>query len=335
MSVIKSLGKVTQLEVKIMSQASRKQAAGINAALTSALFLGLSPVMGKMAILHGLPPLFVVALRTILAALLLLAVMAIFKRSYLFIYPAGLIGCIMAGWVNGVGSLLYYSALGRIDASLGQIIYSLYPLFVAIWLWFDRQPLSRMTVLRLVLVLPALLLLMQNGDHIDLIGVGMMLGSSILYALHLPINQRVLLDMPAPTVTLYTLLAMSATVMSVLFFVNFSTPPDVQGWSALGTLTLITFGSRLTLFLGVKHLGGVQTALLGLGELLVTIFFSYVLLGERLSVLQWMGVIILVISLILVRFDKPPAKKSRPGGILSWLTPPSSVASNIPWQPHE
>ena len=36
-------------------------------------------------------------------------------------------------------------------------------------------------------------------------------------------------------------------------------------------LTLVTFFSRLTLFLGVKHLGGMQTALLGLGELLVTL----------------------------------------------------------------
>ncbi len=34
----------------------------------------------------------------------------------------------------------------------------------------------------------------------------MMLGAAALYALHLPINQRVLYEVPAPTVTLYTLL---------------------------------------------------------------------------------------------------------------------------------
>ena len=40
-----------------------------------------------------------------------------------------------------------------------------------------------------------------------------MLGAAALYALHLPINQRVLYEVPAPTVTLYTLLAMSAVVV--------------------------------------------------------------------------------------------------------------------------
>ena len=36
----------------------------------------------------------------LLAALLLFAVMALFARRYLFIYPAGLLGCLMAGWIK-------------------------------------------------------------------------------------------------------------------------------------------------------------------------------------------------------------------------------------------
>ena len=78
----------------------------------------------------GLSPLGVVALRTLLATILMFLVMLIFQRQFLYIYPAGLIGCLMAGWVNGLGSLFYYSALGRIDAGLGQMLYSLYPFFV-------------------------------------------------------------------------------------------------------------------------------------------------------------------------------------------------------------
>ncbi len=319
-----------------MGQANRKQAKGVQAALTSALFLGLAPVFGRLAIVNGMPWQFVVAMRTLCAALLLLVVMVIFRRQFLFIYPAGLIGCILAGWVNGMGSLLYYSALGRIESSLGQSIYSLYPLFVAIWLWLDRQSLSRLTIVRLMLVPPALVLLTQSGHNIDYIGMGMMLGSAALYALHLPINQRVLYDMPAPTVTLYTLLAMSATVLPVLFFVNFSKPVPMPAWEGLAALTLVTFFSRLTLFLGVKNLGGLQTALLGLSELLITILFSHLILNETLSLLQWLGVGILVLSLFLVRFEKTIPKLPRPGGWLSWLTSPTGqLANDIHWQPHE
>jgi drug/metabolite transporter (DMT)-like permease len=296
---------------------------GLRAALTSSLFLGLAPVFGKLAIRLGLPPLFVVATRTVLAAVLLFVFIFVWKRQFLYIYPAGLLGCILAGWLNGTGSLLYYSALGRIDASLGQVVYSVYPLFVTLWLWLDHQRPSRLTVIRLLMIVPALILLTAGDYHsIDLPGVFLMLGASALYALHLPVNQRVLYDMPAPTVTMYTLLAMSATVMPAFFFVNFEKTPTTQSLLALLGVTMVTFFSRLTLFLGVKHLGGLQTALLGLGELLVTLFFSHVILNESLNTLQWAGVILLIASLALVKFEKTPKHYQSSGGWLSWLRPP-------------
>jgi drug/metabolite transporter (DMT)-like permease len=296
----------------------------------------MAPVFGKRAIMLGASPLAVVAIRTILAALLLLILIAIFKRSYLFIYPAGLLGCLLAGWINGVGSLFYYSALGRIDASVGQLLYSLYPLFVAFWLFLDRQAPSRLTLIRLGIAIPAVYLLIQAGhSRIDIIGVLQMLVASALYALHLPINQRVLYDMPAPTVTVYTLLAMGAVVAPTFIFSSTHTiPNEIVIWGPLLGLTLVTFLSRLMLFMGVKHLGGMQTAILGLSELFITIVMSQIWLGEKLSTWQWLGVALLAASLLLVGIDKSPPKKRSPGGWLSWLSHPT-FPSDLPWQPHD
>lgn len=103
-------------------------------------------------------------------------------------------------------------------------------------------------------------------------------------------------------------------------------------WPVLG-LTLVTFFSRLTLFLGVKHLGGMQTALLGLSELLVTVFLAHLWLGERLSWMQWIGAGMLVASLFLVSLEKSPYQKASPGGFLSWLRPAGLPTET--WQPHE
>jgi len=310
---------------------------GILAALSSAFFLGFAPVFGKQAILLGMPALAVVAVRTVLATLLVFSVVALVRRQFLYIYPAGLLGCLLAGGINGVGSLLYYGALARIPANLGQLLYALYPLFVLIWLWMDRQPPSRLTLMRLLLVLPGVVMLTYRLDTgsgpVDLVGVGMMLGASALYALHLPINQRVLFDMPAPTVTLYTLMSMSLVVApayAIAVFV-FHTPNIFSAglgsgvgqavWPVLG-LTLITFFSRLTLFLGVKHLGGMQTALLGLGELLVALVFAQALLGESLTPLQWGGAGLIFAALALMLLEKTPPPKRFQGGWLVWLRPP-------------
>jgi len=65
-----------------------------------------------------------------------------------------------------------------------------------------------------------------------------------------------------------------------------------------------------------------QTALLGLAELLVAIFFSYLLLGERLTIWQWIGTVGLGASLLLVRFEKPSNAPLRTRGLLSWIQPP-------------
>lgn len=309
---------------------------GIQAALISAFLLGLAPVLGRQAILFGFSPLAVVALRTGFAATFLFLIVAIFKRPFLFIYPVGFIGCMLAGIINGIGSIFYYMALARLPASIGQMLYSLYPFFLALWMLLDHHPVSRMTLFRISLATMAVILLTGGtSNKIDWVGVSMMLAGSLFYALHLPINQRVLYDVPAPTVTLYTLLAMSAVVIPTFLLLNPQLPNgNISWWPVIG-LTLVTVFARLALFLGVKHLGGMQTALLGLSELLVAIIFSHLWLGESLTLIQWLGAAGLAISLLLVRIDStPPSSKSHKGGWLNWIRPPN-LPPDIPWGPHD
>ncbi|MFH2103873.1 MAG: DMT family transporter [Chloroflexota bacterium] len=307
------------------------RALGIQAALASAVFLGLAPVFGKQAILFGFSPLSVVALRTILATSLLLLIMVVFQRGFLFIYPAGLMGCGLAGAINGLGSILYYLSLGRLNPSVGQLLYSLYPVFLVLWLSIDNQKPGRVTLLRISLALTGVILLTAlDAQRVDWIGIALMLGAAALYAMHLPINQRVLFDIPAPTVTLYTLLAMSAIVVPAFFIFDRQYPSIELPWWPLIGLTLVTFFSRLTLFLGVKHLGGMQTALLGLGELLITITISHIWLGERLLPIQWLGALFLFASLALIGADKTKFDQHGPWRFLRWLRPPG-IPPNIPW----
>lgn len=302
----------------------KKQIAGILAAFSSAVFLGLAPVFGKLAITMGFTPFAVVALRTGFAAGILLLAVVLFHPKYLYIFPIALAGCALAGAINGLGSLLYYLALERLDASIGQLLYSLYPFFVALWLILDHQPPSRLTLFRVGLATIAVLLLTYvPKSSVDPIGVLLMIGASVLYAMHLPINQRVLYEIPAPTVALYTLLAMSAVVIPAYLLFDRAWPSTNVPWQPIVGLTFVTIFSRIALFLGVKKIGGMQTALLGLAELLITIIFSHIWLGESLTMLQWLGAVGLGISLILVMFEKSviPTHSGKTGW-LSWIRAP-------------
>ncbi|MCL4561192.1 MAG: DMT family transporter [Chloroflexi bacterium] len=299
---------------------STHKSKGIQAGLASAIFLGLSPVFGKQAILFGFSPLLVVTLRTCIATGMLIVVIGLSRRTNFQISPKGLYGCLLAGTISGFGSVLYYASLGYIDASLGQTLYATYPLFVALWLVFDRQPLGRLTILRISLSLPAVYLLVGTGfTTVNPLGIGLMLGAAVLFALHLLINQEMLATFPASTVTLYTLLAMSTATLITYFLIDRQIPPSTSPWWPIAGMSAMMFFSRFTLFLGVKHIGGLQAAILGLGEMVVTVIVAFWWLGDRLTLFQWVGVALLATSLVLVGFEQPSSTPARNTRLLKWL----------------
>ncbi len=299
---------------------------GIPFALGSAIMLGVTPIFGKLAIQGGLDPIAVVAIRTAGATLLLTLILVIFRRSDFAIFPLGLTGCFLAGGLNGIGSLFFYAGLARVDASLGQLLYTLYPVWVAILLYLDGQQPSRITLLRLLLSIPGVYLITQAGTgSIDWLGVLFMGIASWLYAIHIPINQRVLFEVPAPTVTLYTLIAMTIIVVPAWLFLppGELAIPTTSLWPVVW-LTLATFLARLLLFAGVKTIGGVQTSLFGLAELLITVLLAVTVLGERLNPQQWAGAFLLTLTLMLAGIDRDPPAPRRKRGWLYWLRVPQA-----------
>ncbi|MEJ2571798.1 MAG: DMT family transporter [Anaerolineales bacterium] len=293
---------------------------GVAIAISSAGLIGLTPIFGKLAIQAGMFSISVVAARTAAASILLFVVMLLFQRKYLYIFPVGFVGCMIAGSLNGLGSLFFYLGLARVDASLSQMLFSLYPLFVAFLLFLDGLKHSKITLLALLFSIPAVYF--SNGREADVIEAFASLLAGLFYALHIPINQRVLYEAPPPTVTLYTLFAMTMVVVpaELIFSPTVFSGPQPALLPLIG-LTLVTFFSRLALFSGVKSIGGMRTSLLGLGQVLVTVSVAYVWLGETLTPHQWLGALLLVTALILVGMDKPIASPLRSRGWLRWLSP--------------
>ena len=307
---------------KAISAVRRYAPEAILAALSSAVLLGLAPIFGKQALREGMDIFALVVLRTGSAAIILWIVFAFRARQYLYIYPAGLIACATAGFINGIGSLMYYSGLARLDASVAQLLYTTNPLILALLLKLDGQPISRLTLLRMFIAFPAVAFLITGGSAHSgrLIGMLLMLGGGFMYALHLAVTQRTLRDMPSQTVTLYTLTAMAITVLPSALAIR--TPlthtPSLAFFGAVG-LTVVTVFSRLLLFVSIKRLGGLQAALLGLSELLVSIVTAFIFFGEQLTPMQWLAAIALMISVALVGREHGLRAHPISEGRLAWV----------------
>jgi drug/metabolite transporter (DMT)-like permease len=289
-----------------MSAAADRSRWAIGATLASTLFSGLAPIFGKLAYRAGMDPATLVALRTALAAGLLWLFYLLFWRRHIAISRQNLVGCVGMGVANGIGSLLYYNGLARVDASLGHLLYSMYPFWVFIFLSAAGHPVSRLAVVRLGLALLSVFLLTWQGTGlVDALGVTLMLGAGALYGWHLVLGQWTLADVDSRTVTLYGLTTM-AVVVGVAYLVQGHpvVPISVQGWTA--TLLLAIFPTalaRLLVFAGLRRLGGVQTSLLGLSELLVAVGVAFVLFGESFTLQQWIGATLFVGSVLLISRD--------------------------------
>lgn len=278
----------------------------IVAALWATFFAGLAPILGKLAYQAGVTPSALVALRTALAAGLLWVFYLLFWRRYIPIGWRNLTGCVGMGIANGFGSLLYYNGLSRVDASLAQFLYSMYPFWVFIFLSAAGHPVSRMAVARLGLALLSMFLLTwQGGGLVDPLGITLMLGAGALYGFHLVLGQWTLVDVDSRTVTLYTLTTM-AVVVGVPFLLQggSETPISMEGWATILLVAIFpTALARLLVFAGLRRLGGIQVSLLGIAEVLVTMALAFAFLGESFTWQQWIGVAIFVFSVLLIGRD--------------------------------
>ncbi|MCC7446036.1 MAG: DMT family transporter [Anaerolineae bacterium] len=265
--------------------------------------LGMAPLFGKLAYLGGSDPFTVAATRTVIAAAILWIVYLIFWRKFIYIYPAGLLGCVVVGMTNGIGSLFYYNGLHYLDASVAQLLNATYLIFVVILARLGGQPLTWRTRIRALLALLAVTLLTGGmAGRISWLGAGLMIANALMFAGTIILSQRVLYEMPSPTVTLYVLTTMAVVVVMARVVYRLEwIPQSTEAVGAIIGLGITTALSRLMLFVGVKKLGSLQTVLVGVFETAVALVLAFIFLHEQLTLVQWIGVGILLVSLFLIR----------------------------------
>lgn len=281
----------------------RTRLTGVILTVLSTICAGTAPIFGKLAFRADVTPYTLVALRTTLAALSLWAFYLIFWRSCIPVRGSTLAGCVAMGVANGVGSLLYYPGLARIDASLAQLLYALYPVWVFIFLSAAGHPVSRLAVVRLgVALLGVYLLTFTPEASFDFLGAMLLLAAGAAYGWHLVLGQWTLADVDSRTVTLYVVTTMAVVVDIVRFSIGTPLEPiSVEGWVAIVGLALVAMAlARLLVFAGLSRLGGIQTSILSVGELVVALLLAYLLLGERMTLVQWTGAFLIGTSMIMI-----------------------------------
>lgn len=270
-------------------------------ALSASLTFSIATPIARGAITSGVPPIQFLVMRIVLAAVLMGATLALFDRAHLRADARCIRISWLAGTVNALGMLGYFRGLQTLESSMASMLIAISPLVVLTMLALRGERVTYRHAVRLVLALTGVYLLIGPGGDVDMGGVLWIVGSLFCFALQLSLLQWYLLAYDARTVTFYVLFAMSVGVVAMWGL-------EGSGWQALGMwgwaavvvlAVLSTYISRLLLFAAVSRIGGGQMAMLSPVETLLSVIWSMLFLGERLSLVQWAGGLLILFSAVL------------------------------------
>jgi len=273
-----------------LATAEAKWVGWVLALLASACF-SLAPPVARGAILAGIDPTTLLVLRMGFATLAFLVTIALMKPALFRISRQTLIVTCVAGVMNGIGMLLFFWALVRVDASVASMMISLVPLVVLTLLALRGERLTYRHLIRLVLGLGGIYLLLGPGGDVDLTGIAMLFVAICCFAIQITLLQWYLRGQDPRAVSFYISLFMLSVIL--LYWLTREIQwqsPGLNGWLSVATLAFVsTFLARLTFVAAVDRIGSGQMTLLAPLETLLTLVWATTFLGERLNPLQLVG----------------------------------------------
>lgn len=277
-------------------------------AVSASLCFSFAPVVGRSAILSGMEPTellvwrFLTAVVLVWVVRLLLTQQAVTGESGSEAVSARSLGLIcLVGLLNGAGMIFFFFALARLDASMTSMVLSTLPVLVLIILAFFGEPLTPRKVARLILAMVGLYLLIGPGGEVDMIGVALVICAVLLFGSQLVVTQSLVRKHDPQTVTRYVMTVMLAVIFVYWWFQDGQlNMPTAEGWLYVILLGVIsTFAARLLLYAAVRRVGSGQMSLLMPLETLFSITWSVLYLNERLSLIQWIGGLLILTSAVL------------------------------------
>lgn len=265
----------------------------------SALAFGMTPTVAVLAYEEGVSASVLVTLRGVVGTLVILGYawatgrLGGLRRSAV----AGL--ALLCGPLFGMQLLACFAAIESTGAQTTVVLIHVYPLFVIALVWIVRGQRASARVLGLSTVMIAGIALVAATGTAGIASAGVVLAvlSAAGYAIYLVLGERWVRAVgPVAATGLVTAGAtVSVGAIAVLTDQDFAVSPTGWGAVLLQGLIITPIGVGGA-FYAVRRLGPVTMSLIGLLEPVVGVLVAAAVLGERLTPVQWAGVVSILVS---------------------------------------
>ena len=276
--------------------AARRWQGVLLVAISAAGFASIG-LFARVAAASGASLLTVLALRFVLAGILL----ALVLRHRRLAWPRGrdLAGLVLLGALGYTAqSFCFFSALNHLTVGLAVLLLYLHPALVLLaGAALGRQ---RLTPRKAALAAASFagILLTVRGDLAGTpVGLAFGIGAALIYTNYILVGEH--LTPRTGVIPAATVIVLSAAVMFCLgtLVEGVRWPGTTGGWLAVaGIAVLGTSLATVTFFAGVQRIGAGDAATLSTLEPVVALVLAFVFLGEQLGAVQLAGALLVIAS---------------------------------------
>jgi len=273
--------------------------------LGAACFASLS-VLVKLAYRYDVDPLTLLALRLVIATLLVWPIGLALCPAEVRVGRKELAYLILIGpFGSAFSSVAYFYALRSVEASVAIVLFYTYPIVVNILaVVVLREPLSRRLAVSLALTFVGVVLAIGayhlSAWRVDIVGASLALLAGTCVAVY-TLGMKRATDHHHPFVVVMYVTTGSALLLSVLrpptAFLELE-PPVVLIAATMAVLTSVV--GMLLYLSGLEVIGPGRMAIASMFEPAVVIVLALLILGERLGADQLMGVAAVLAGIVLL-----------------------------------
>lgn len=218
--------------------------------------------------------------------------------------------CVLAplGVLVSLSSLTLFSSFHYMDAGIACTLLFVYPVMVAVMMaLFFKEKVTAITVFSIAMSLCGIGLLYRGGDGtaLSLMGVSLVMASSLTYAIYIIIVNKSPLRLSSVKLTFYVLLFCLLTIVVNSFIGGDADRLQLlvtgRTWFYASVLAVFpTVVSLLLMTISVHEIGSTPTAVLGALEPLTAVVLGVTLFGEQFTPRLAIGIIMILSAVILI-----------------------------------
>lgn len=278
-------------------------------AAISAAGFGTLAILAKLAYGRGMTVAQTLSLRFAVATFGMLALSLAVGSNPLKIKPGKLLALlVMGGACYGLQSMLFFTALLHLPASLVELMLYTYPAFVVIGGGLLGRRIGIRIVGVLVTSLFGIVLLVGGFEVQSDAAIVLALAAPLSYAIYLLVAEPLMRGEGAfPAGTIVMAGAALFWLVTVLARDEFVIPVELGSWSILLGLAIVPSMIAIPLLLAaIARIGSERVALISALEPVVTVILAVIFLGETLLWPQIAGALLVLGSIVVLQWPRRP-----------------------------